>query len=198
MIAFIKGEVASVHEHHIILENQNMGYCISMPANTIQSEIRQGKHYKIYTQLVVKEDDLSLYGFLTQQEVQTFLLLTNISGIGPKAAMGIMSNLTASELTMAVFADDIAAISKAPGIGKKMAGKVIFELKDKINLEDTLPQTMAGSSTEPEEASARSEAIQALLALGYSNSEAVQAISKVETDSVQTTQEWLKAALKKI
>ena len=133
MIAYIKGEVAWIEEERIVLESGNIGYNIMMPASSFDTQDLVGKEVKIYTHLNVREDAMQLYGFLNLDELKTFRLLLGVNGIGPKAALGILSDLTTDELRFAVLSDDVKTISKAPGIGKKTAQKLILELKDKID-----------------------------------------------------------------
>ena len=133
MIAYIKGEVAWIEEERIVLESGNIGYNIMMPASSFDTQDLVGKEVKIYTHLNVREDAMQLYGFLNLDELKTFRLLLGVNGIGPKAALGILSGLTTDELRFAVLSDDVKTISKAPGIGKKTAQKLILELKDKID-----------------------------------------------------------------
>ena len=121
MIAYIKGEVAWIEEERIVLESGNIGYNIMMPASSFDTQDLVGKEVKIYTHLNVREDAMQLYGFLNLDELKTFRLLLGVNGIGPKAAIGILSGLTTDELRFAVLSDDVKTISKAPGIGKKTA-----------------------------------------------------------------------------
>ena len=129
MIAYIKGEVAWIEEERIVLESGNIGYNIMMPASSFDTQDLMGNEVKIYTHLNVREDAMQLYGFLNLDELKTFRLLLGVNGIGPKAALGILSGLTTDELRFAVLSDDVKTISKAPGIGKKTAQKLILELK---------------------------------------------------------------------
>ena len=135
MIAYIKGHVAATGEEKLVLEAGNMGYNILMPVSSLES-LHKGQEVKIYTHLNVREDAMQLFGFLTEDDLETFRLLLGVNGIGPKAALGILSGLSADELRFAILADDVKTLSKAPGIGKKTAQKLILELKDKISLED--------------------------------------------------------------
>ena len=116
MIAYIKGVVAEIWEDRIILESQNMGYNIFMPMASVDTALHTGEEAKIYTYLNVREDAMQLFGFLTKDDLNTFKLLLSVNGIGPKAALGVLSGLSADELRFAVLADDVKTISKAPGI----------------------------------------------------------------------------------
>lgn len=201
MINYIKGEVAEIDENRIVVEVNGMGFQIFVPA-TVVNKVTVGSKVKIYTYMSVKEDDISLYGFLTRDDWKTYKLLLGVNGIGPKAALGVLSALSADELRFAVLSDDAAAISKAPGIGKKTAQKLILELKDKLSLEDAFEQKLSnqaaitGSSAAYSDAG--SEAVQALVALGYSSSEALRAVKAVDASDSMSVEQILKAALKQL
>ena len=126
MIAYIKGTVEEILEDRVILEAGNMGYNIFMPMGAVEHLLHKGQEIKIHTYLNVKEEALQLFGFLTRDDLNTFKLLLGVNGIGPKAALGVLSGLSADELRFAVLADDVKTISRAPGIGKKTAQKLIL------------------------------------------------------------------------
>ena len=171
MIGYIKGTVAELSADRLILENGGIGYEIFVPASVLDAGIRQGQELKVYTYLHVREDALQLFGFQSRDELQTYRLLLGVSGIGPKAAIGILSAMSVDTLRFAVLSDDAAAIAKAPGIGKKTAQKLILELKDKFSLEEAFEKKLAANqqdAAEPVSEDAASEAVQALVALGYS------------------------------
>lgn len=200
MIAYIKGTVAEVLEDRVILEAGNMGYNIFMPMGAVEHLLHKGQEVKIHTYLNVKEEALQLFGFLTRDDLNTFKLLLGVNGIGPKAALGILSGLTADELRFAVLADDVKTISRAPGIGKKTAQKLILELKDKFNIQEALEmktehtQTVSGEETDLTDV--KKEAIEALTALGYSGADALRAVKKVELTPDMSVETLLKQALK--
>lgn len=200
MIAYIKGEVTDIDEQKIIIENQNMGYNVFMPMGYANLDI--GEEVKIHTYLHVKEDAMQLYGFLTKDDLQVFKLLLGVNGIGPKGALGILSGLSADELRFAVLSDDAAAIAKAPGIGKKTAQKLILELKDKLSLESAFEQKLENQQNvhmnQTEQLDAKKEAVQALVALGYSSSDALRAVKQVEQSEQLSVEDILKQALKKM
>ena len=168
----------------------------------LDAGIRQGQELKVYTYLHVREDALQLFGFQSRDELQTYRLLLGVSGIGPKAAIGILSAMSVDTLRFAVLSDDAAAIAKAPGIGKKTAQKLILELKDKFSLEEAFEKKLAANqqdaTVERCVEDAASEAVQALVALGYSGTEALQAVRKVEGAADMDTEAVLKAALKNL
>lgn len=202
MIAYIKGTVAEVLEDRVILEAGNMGYNIFMPMGAVEHLLHKGQEVKIHTYLNVKEEALQLFGFLTRDDLNTFKLLLGVNGIGPKAALGILSGLTADELRFAVLADDVKTISRAPGIGKKTAQKLILELKDKFNIQEALEmkaehtQTVSGEETDLTDV--KKEAIEALTALGYSGADALRAVKKVELTPDMSVETLLKQALKNL
>ena len=199
MIGYIKGTVEELTPDRLLLENNGIGYEIFVPASLLDAGIRQGQELKVYTYLNVREDALQLFGFRSREELQIYRLLLGISGIGPKAAIGILSAMSVDTLRFAVLSDDAAAIAKARGIGKKTGQKRILELKDKFRLEDAFEQKL--SAGQPESAAlngadASSDAVQALVALGYSGTEALQAVRKVDGAADMDTEAVLKAALK--
>lgn len=202
MIAYIKGEVAWIEEERIVLESGNIGYNIMMPASSFDIQDLVGKEVKIYTHLNVREDAMQLYGFLNLDELKTFRLLLGVNGIGPKAALGILSGLTTDELRFAVLSDDVKTISKAPGIGKKTAQKLILELKDKIDLEEVFEtkqehvRETEGKMESKEENAAKKDAVDALTALGYSSTEALRAVRQTGVTQDMDVETILKLALK--
>ena len=202
MIAYIKGEVAWIEEERIVLESGNIGYNIMMPASSFDTQDLVGKEVKIYTHLNVREDAMQLYGFLNLDELKTFRLLLGVNGIGPKAAIGIVSGLTTDELRFAVLSDDVKTISKAPGIGKKTAQKLILELKDKIDLEEVFEtkqehvRETEGKMESKEENAAKKDAVDALTALGYSSTEALRAVRQTGVTQDMDVETILKLALK--
>lgn len=198
MIGYIRGRIEEIEEWGLVVDRSGIGFRIFMPGALLAQQVRMGDEVKIFTYLHVKEDAMQLYGFFTKDDLEVFKLLLNVNGIGPKAALGVLSGLTADELRFAVLSDDAATIAKAPGIGKKTAQKLILELKDKFSLEEAFESKLS----HVQEKSAGSvqdgtgEAVQALVALGYSNTEALQAVRKVEDSGEMDTEEILKAALK--
>ena len=200
MIAYIKGTVEEILEDRVILETGNMGYNIFMPMGAVEHLLHKGQEIKIHTYLNVKEEALQLFGFLTRDDLNTFKLLLGVNGIGPKAALGVLSGLSADELRFAVLADDVKTISRAPGIGKKTAQKLILELKDKFNIQEALEMKaehvqMPGTG-EADLTDMKKEAVEALTALGYSGADALRAVKKVELTTDMSVEILLKLALK--
>lgn len=202
MIAFVRGTVVDMTESTVILETGNIGYEIFMPSNVLGKDVRMGQEMKVHTYFHVKEDAMQLFGFLVKDDLEMFKLLLTVNGIGPKGALAILSGITADELRFAVLADDVKTISKAPGIGKKTAQKLILELKDKLKLEDAFEMKLAHeqaaviTGTAGAVADGRKEAVEALTALGYSNTEALKAVRAVTGVDESDVEAILKAALK--
>lgn len=200
MLAFVKGKLDTVTGDYIIVENQGNGYEILVPGSVIQAMPQVGNEVKIYTYLYVREDVLQLYGFLTKDQLDMFKLLITVNGIGPKGALGILTVMDVDALRLAILSDDAKSIAKSPGIGAKTAGKLILELKDKCHLEDILDS--GGDRTSPlaetADSSARNDAIQALVALGYSASEAAAAVRKVKVSEDMSVEDILKQSLKNV
>ena len=158
---------------------------------------------KIYTYFNVREDAMQLFGFQSEDDLEMYKLLLNVNGVGPKAALGILSVLTADDVRFAVLSDDAKAIAKAPGIGMKTAKKLILELKDKFTLEEAFEKKLenGASGAEPGavvESDAKTEAVQALTALGYANSDALRAVRRAEITEDVDTETILKLALKQL
>ena len=203
MISFIKGYVAETTENSIILETDSIGYEIFMTGPAIEKASRMQDKIKIYTYFHVREDVMQLYGFLSRDDLDMFRLLLNVNGIGPKAALGVLSAITADELRFAVLSDDIKTISRAPGIGKKTAQKLILELKDKLKLEDAFEKKLAHqeenlSLADTSLRDSRQEAVEALTALGYSSTDALRAVRQVSEETGDDVEAILKAALKQL
>lgn len=201
MVSYIKGELTEVLEDTIVLENNGIGYNIRVPASVFCGVPPIGESFKVYTYLHVREDAIQLFGFLTRDDLNVFRLLINVSGIGPKGALGILSTITPDDLRFAVLSDDVKKITGAPGIGAKTAQKLIIELKDKLKLSDVFENTPVKSGLQAAEAggrTAKNEAVEALVALGYGNSEALQAIRQIEDLQEKDSEAILKEALKKL
>ncbi len=201
MISFIKGELADIKENYIVLECNNIGYEIFLPASAIMELPPRKSTVKIYTYLHVKEDGLSLYGFLTRDDLEMFKLLITVNGIGPKGALGILSGITADEIRFAILAEDTRTLAKAPGIGAKTAGKIILELRDKLKLEEAFEQKLKNEAGRLDSGSIygkREDAISALMALGYSSSEAYRIVTQIEITDDMSTEDIIKLCLKKI
>lgn len=202
MIAYVQGIVAEVTETRVVLDVNHIGFQIFISSRDAQNMPGRGEEVRIYTYLNVKEDAMQLFGFLSEDDLEMYRLLISVNGVGPKAALGILSALTADDLRFAVLSDDAKAIAKAPGIGAKTAKKLILELKDKLSLEEAFEKKIEHAAildpTGADGSSAKAEAIQALTALGYSNSDALKAVSRAEITEEMDTETILKLALKQM
>lgn len=199
MIAFVKGIVESVYEGGVIVDHCGIGFDIKAPGSTLDL-VGVGNEVKLYTHLYVREDVMDLYGFISKEDLHVFQLLIGISGIGPKAALAILSTLTVEQLRYAVLSDDVKGISKTPGIGPKGAKRLIIELKDKLKLEDAFSgfDLSQDGTFETDSSNTIHEAALALVSLGYSNSDAMRAVRAVPDWDTLDTEQLLKEALKKI
>ena len=133
MISYIKGDIKAISDNGFIIENNNIGYFINSTLTSL-SNIQINNEYKIYTSMQVREDDISLYGFYSQEELEMFLLLISVSSIGPKIALGMLSSISSDEIKIAIVNNDINTLTKAKGIGKKTASRIILELVDKVKI----------------------------------------------------------------
>lgn len=183
MFNYIKGTVEEINLNYIVIENNNIGYEINASTNTI-ADMRVGKEAKIYTKLIVREDDLNICGFSTKEELRMFELLTSVSKIGPKVGLSILSFSSPEKLGAFILSDDIANLSKAPGVGKKTAERIILELKDKIDKESVAFEPTLFS--EKPILISQDEAVEALIALGYSPMESKEAVQKCKKDGLNT------------
>ena len=206
MIAYIKGALAYTEpeEGVAVLESGGIGYRILLSGRDLDLLPPVGEELRLYTHLQVREDAFVLFGFFTKEDRKLFQQLLGVNGIGPKAALGVLTALSADDLRFAVLADDAKAIAKAPGIGIKTAQKLILELKDKLSLEEAFEarlenhQTKAAAGAASDLSEARNEAVEALTALGYSASESLKAVRKIEAADGMSVEDILKAALKYI
>ncbi len=206
MIGYIKGTIDSIFENYVWLDNNGVGYEIFVPASELDRMPHAGEEVRLYTYLHVREDAMQLYGFLTRDACDFFKMLITVSGVGPKAGLSILSTLDVDALRFAILAEDSKAIAKSPGIGKKTAEKVVLELRDKIDSDDFLspdgvaaPGSAGGAVTADTSSDAARDAIEALVALGYSSSDAMRAVkSVVALNADADTESILKNALKTI
>ena len=188
MIGYIKGTVDSIFEDRVLVENNGIGYEIYVPGSDLSVMPHSGEEVKLYTYLHVREDLMQLFGFLTHDSLGLFKLLITVSGIGPKGALGILSTMDADTLRFAILANDSKAISRAPGIGKKTAEKLVLELRDKIDADSFISSegasdagmaVLSGNISAGMQADASKDAIEALVALGYSATDSARAVKSV-------------------
>ena len=192
MYYYISGKLVLKQDNFAVLDNGGIGYKVYTSRTTLDGI--SGGEVKLYTYLHVREDIFDLYGFATIEELSMFLQLLSVSGVGPKAALAVLSVVTPSRLALAVITNDTKSLTKAQGVGAKMAQRIILELKDKLKNAEILPK---GISEEEFEANdSRSEAVSALIVLGYSQNDAKKAVSGI--DASLPAEEIIKIALKKL
>ena len=199
MFSYIKGELTEIETDHIVVETSGIGYMLYISGNAMEALPRVGEEVKVHTYLYLREDLMMLYGFFDRDELDVFKLLINVSGIGPKGAMGILSALSPDDLRFAVLSGDAKSISKAPGVGAKTAQRIVLELKDKLSLEDAFEKKLehkADDAVKDTGHSVKNDAVMALTALGYSSSESLKAVSKVDITEDMDVEDVLKGALK--
>lgn len=198
MISYISGIYIESSTDAVVVECGGVGFLIRVPETVLNRLPSKNSPLKLYTYFHVKEDAMQLYGFLNRDELDMFEKLLGVSGIGPKGALGILSSFSVDTLRFAIYAQDAKTIAKAQGIGLKTAQKLILELKDKISLSDIAGASQNSETPEDSQtAKNRSEAIEALTALGFSSAEAVKAVSAVKDSEKLSTEAIIKAALKK-
>ena len=199
VISYVKGFLAEKFEDSVVVETGGIGYRVFVPTSVLETLPKTGDTVKIYTYFSVREDAMSLYGFLSRQDLEMFRQLIGVNGVGPKSALGILSALSPDTLRLAVISGDAKAISKAPGVGSKTAQRIILDLKDKVKAEDILDgvtEPVSGHAEVSGIGEIGKEAIEALTALGYSASEASGVVKKVKITENMTAEDVLKAALK--
>lgn len=199
MISYIKGILEDMSPGMVVVDNHGIGYQMMVPMRG-EAFPKIGQEIKIYTHMHVREDDISLFGFLSKEEKEAFELLIGVNGIGPKVGLSVLSTLSVYELKMAVISEDVKTISKTPGLGPKGAKKLILELKDKLSFEE-LEEDGVGAEifdTSADSSDSVMITIEGLVSLGYSKSEAAIAVNKVEDAKDLTPEELLKKALKNI
>ena len=201
MIAYIKGKVADLQDGILILDCGHVGVQLLITGRDAARMPSTGKEVMLWTHLSIAEDAWTLYGFLDKEDLNMYRLLLKVSGVGPKAALGVMSAFSADELRITIIADDAKTLSKAPGIGAKTAKKIMLELKDKIDAGDALKSLSGGDmegvpSTGGSLGDPAAEAVEALAALGYPAAEALKAVRKVPVTEDWDTEMILKQALK--
>lgn len=194
MISYIIGDVRSISESEFVIENNNIGYLIKSSLSTL-SLIELNNEYKIYTSLQVREDDMSLYGFYSKDELEMFLLLTSVSSIGPKNAIGILSFLEVDDIKLAIIESDIDKLTKAKGIGKKTASRIILELMDKIKQMPDIKTNSKKTLTNVNEDI--DVAREALINLGYAQNDINHVLNELKTSDL-TLEELVKESLKRL
>jgi hypothetical protein len=194
MISYIIGDIREINEDSFIIENNNMGYLIKSSLSTL-AIIELNNEYKIYTSLQVREDDMSLYGFYSKDELDMFLLLTSVSSIGPKNAIGVLSSLGVEDIKLAIVNNDIDTLTKAKGIGKKTASRIILELMDKVKLMPSVDkETIKSNATMNEDMDVAKEALENL---GYAQNDIERVLLELKNSDL-SLENLVKESLKRL
>ncbi len=197
MIGFVQGKVDAISEDNVVIDTGGIGYNVRISAKTAQELPGIGQEIRLYTYTSVREDGISLFGFLSRDSLDIFKKIITVNGIGPKGGLAVLSVMSADELKFAIISGNAQAITKAPGIGKKTAERVILDLKDKISVEDTqIRKEISSYDGLPQTGKAQSEAVEALTALGYSATDALHAVRQIEHAEEMDVEAILKLALK--
>ena len=197
MFAYIKGSLEEKSSNYVVIDVMGVGYKIFMSESSINSIGEIGEKVKVHTHYHVREDDISLYGFLTNEELRMLELLLQVSGIGAKSAITMLSNISPSSFALAVLSNDVDSLKKIPGIGPKSAARIILELQDKLKKEETELMVQKGKeeiTKEIEHSINAKEAMQALQILGYNKKEIEKAFDKIANTNV-SVEELIKKGL---
>lgn len=184
MFAYIKGTLEMKFENYVVIDVGGIGYKIFMSEKSIEELGSIGDIVKVHTHYHVREDDISLYGFKTNEELKMFELLLGVSGIGAKSAINMLSNITPSSFALAVITNDTSKLVKIPGIGAKSAARIVLELKDKLKTVEATQKENTEIKVAIEEDNKVTEAISALQVLGYNRKEIEKALEKIDKDSL--------------
>ncbi|MDD4565202.1 MAG: Holliday junction branch migration protein RuvA [Eubacteriales bacterium] len=190
---YIKGNITMQFEGGVVIESNGIGYEIFVPDNSPFYLSDVNETVLVYTSMIVREDDISIYGFHNKEALELFILLKTVSGVGAKASISILSSMSVSEIKKAIVFEDSAALTRANGIGKKIAQRITLELKDKLGADEGFSETAENSFS----GSGKAEAINGLISLGYTKSEAMESLAGIN-DKNLTTEEYIKRALKNI
>lgn len=198
MFEYIKGTLEDKAEQQVVIDVGGIGFKIYTSLNSVSdTSVNIGENVKFYTYMYIKEGIMDLYGFSTKEEKNLFELLISVSGVGAKGAVAVLSVMSPSKLALAIAADDAASIRKAQGIGAKTAQRICLELKDKIKNEDIVSENTDAfeANTPTEKSDMKSDAVSALISLGYSRQEASVAVGKVKEDCA-SVEDYIRLALK--
>jgi Holliday junction DNA helicase RuvA len=197
MISHLAGTLDHIDQNYVVIAVNDIGYKVNVPAAVLSRLPAVGAKVKLFTSQIVREDDISLYGFLNKEERALFNLLLSVSGIGPKMAMALLSGFPLDRLVAGIAQGDIALLSSVSGVGRKKAELIVVELKEKIGKTYAVQPSAMAAGIKGESALI-SDAIAALIALGYSPKEARAAISKLDADQLGSVEAIIKTALKSL
>ena len=194
MFAYIKGSLEEKGNNYVVIEVSGIGYKIFMSETAISKMCDLGEIIKVHTYYYVREDNISLYGFLTKEELKMFELLLSVSGIGAKSAITMLSKISPSSFALAVISNDVNSLKKIPGVGPKSAQRIILELKDKLKTQQAIEEESLEIKVEIQKSENVSEAMEALQILGYNKREVEKAFEKIANTDV-SVEELIKKAL---
>ena len=194
MISYLKGNLETKNIDNVIVEVGGIGYKVYMSANAMEQLGEVGNNVKIYTYMRVREDDISLYGFCTNEELKMFEQLLGVSGVGAKSALSILSNISPSSFALAIITGDVATLKNLPGIGAKSAQRMILELKDKMKTQDAIEAEILPAKNVVKNDKTK-DAIEALQVLGYARRDIELALGSVDTASL-SVKDMIKQGLK--
>lgn len=195
MYAYIKGKIVEKSNNYVIIENNGIGYRVFMTMTSIEKISDNNEEIKIYTYYQVREDNISLYGFLQKEELRMFELLLSVSGVGAKSAVAMLSSILPSEFAMAIIQNDTSKLTKIQGVGAKTAARIVLELKDKLKTEEAISKSSSNIEKAIRSEIETDEAVQALQILGYGKKEVEKAISQIDLSGL-SVQDIIKSALK--
>ncbi len=204
MIGYVRGSLEYIEEGNAVIDVSGIGYNVKISPLTASLLPSIHSEVKLFTYTSISENGCSLYGFLEKDELNMFKLLITVNGVGPKGAQAVLSAMSANDLRFAIIGSDVKLLSKAPGVGKKTAERIILDLKDKISLEETMEASLGSSiglngevsKSQTADSAAKSEAVEALIALGYGSAESLKAVNKVPYEEGMESEALLKGALK--
>lgn len=196
MIHYIRGKIGMVIPGAIVVETNGIGYEVHVPENSSAYQKQEGSDIMLYTAMIVREDDMSLYGFTDKEGLSLFKILTTVNGIGAKAGMAILSALPTPELKRAIVNGDVDMLTRANGVGKKTAQRIVLELRDKFG-KDEIASSDIPMDIKGEAMGDKAEAVAALVSLGYSKVEAQQAVLSIKEEA-KNVSEYVRLALRKL
>jgi Holliday junction DNA helicase RuvA len=187
MISTLRGTVESIYDDSAVISVGGIGFLVYLPTSVLSNLGGAGTHARLFTQMVVREDSIQLFGFATAEDLKLFQLLTGVSGIGPRLALALLSSMEAGDLVSAIASGSVDLLTTVPGVGKKLAGRLVLELKDKIAEAASIQMATVGE--------ADNDVISALLSLGYSAAEASRAVASIPRGQNLAIEDKLKFAL---
>ena len=194
MLAYIKGSLEEKTSTYVVIDVGGLGYKVYMSENAINKLGQIGETIKVHTYYQVREDDISIFGFITSEELKMFELLISVSGVGAKSALSILANISPSSFAFAIISDDVSKLVKIPGVGNKTAARIILELKDKLKTIQAIDTNEEDAEIPVGDNGKQTEAIAALQVLGYNRKEVEKALESINTNDL-TVEDIIKKGL---